>query len=74
MQEIKPLLRSRVSDKDLIIAVSKTAAFEKERNLVLGKEGQLNVDILQLRAKFQTAMVSCSRSIWITDFSDHRTV
>ena len=33
-----------------------------------------NVEILQLRAKFQTAMVSCSKCIWITNFSDHRKV
>ena len=32
------------------------------------------VEILQLRAKFQTAMVSCSRFIWITNSSDHRRV
>ena len=31
------------------------------------------VEILQLRAKFQTAMV-CLRFIWITNFSDHRRV
>ena len=30
------------------------------------------VEILQLRAKFLTAMVSCSRIIWITNSSDHR--
>ena len=29
------------------------------------------IEILQLRAKFQTAMVSWSRFIWITNFSDH---
>ena len=28
----------------------------------------------QLRAKFQTAMVSCPRFIWITNSSDHRRV
>ena len=32
------------------------------------------VEILQLGAKFQTAMVSCSRFIWITNSSDHRRV
>ena len=32
------------------------------------------VEILQLRAKFETAMVSCSRFIRITNFSDHKRV
>ena len=32
VQEIKPLLKSSVSDKDLITAVSKAAASEKERD------------------------------------------
>ena len=32
------------------------------------------VEILQLRAKFETAMVSCLRFIWITNSSDHRRV
>ena len=32
------------------------------------------VEILQLRAKFLTAMLSCSRIIWITNSSDHRRV
>ena len=32
------------------------------------------VEILQLLAKFQTAMVSCSRFIWIKYSSDHRRV
>ena len=43
MQEIKPLLRSSVSDKDLSTAASKAAASEKERNLALGKKKQLKV-------------------------------
>ena len=30
------------------------------------------IEILHLWAKFQAAMVSCSRIIWITNFSDHR--
>ena len=33
-----------------------------------------DIEILQLRAKFQTAMVSCSRFIWIRNSSDHRRV
>ena len=33
-----------------------------------------SVEILQLRDKFQTAMVSYSRFIWITNSSDHRRV
>ena len=41
VQEIKPLLRSSVLDEDLITAVSKAAASEKERNRALGKKGQL---------------------------------
>ena len=32
------------------------------------------VEILHIRAKFQTAMVSCSRFIWVTNSSDHRRV
>ena len=32
------------------------------------------VPILQLRAKFQTAMVPWLRFIWITNSSDHRGV
>ena len=43
VQEIKPLLRRRVSDEDLITAVSKAAGFEKERNLALGKKRQVKV-------------------------------
>ena len=43
VQEIKPLLRSSVSDEDLITAVSKAAVSEKERNLALGKKKQLKV-------------------------------
>ena len=35
---------------------------------------EYNFEILQLRAKFQTAMVSCSRFIRITNSSDHRRV
>ena len=31
-------------------------------------------EILQLRAKFHTAIVSCSRCIWITNFSDYSRV
>ena len=31
-------------------------------------------EILHIRAKFQTAMVSCSRLIWITNSNDHRRV
>ena len=30
--------------------------------------------LLRLRAKFQTAIVSCLRFIWIANFSDHRRV
>ena len=33
-----------------------------------------DVEILQLRAKFQIAMVPCSRIIWITTSSDHRRI
>ena len=33
-----------------------------------------NFEILQLWAKFQTAMVLCSRFIWITNSGDHRKV
>ena len=34
----------------------------------------ITVEIIQLRAKFQTVMVSCSRFIWITYPSDRRKV
>ena len=43
MQEIKPLLRSSVSDEDPITAVSKTATSDKERNQAFGKKRQLKV-------------------------------
>ena len=43
VQEIKLLLRSSVSDEDLITAVSKAATSEKERNPALGKKKQLKV-------------------------------
>ena len=33
-----------------------------------------NIEILQLRAKFQIAMVSFLRFIWITNSSNHRRV
>ena len=32
------------------------------------------IEIPHLRAKSETAMVSCSRFIWITNCSDHRRV
>ena len=32
---------------------------------------QIHIEILQLRAKFQTAMVSCSRFIWMKNFNEH---
>ena len=37
IQEIKSLIRSNASDEDLIAAVTKASAAEKERNLVQGK-------------------------------------
>ena len=37
VQEIKPLLRSNVSDEELIAAVTKASASEKERNTALSK-------------------------------------
>ena len=43
VQEIKSLLRSSVSDEDLITAVCKAAPSEKERGLALGKERQLKL-------------------------------
>ena len=43
VQEIKPLLRSSISDEDLIAAATKAAASEKEMNLALGKKKQLKV-------------------------------
>ena len=38
VQEIKPLLTSNVADEDLITAVRKAAASQKERNQPLGKK------------------------------------
>ena len=35
------------------------------------KIDHIDVEILQLRAKFQTTMVLCMRFIWITNSSDH---
>ena len=35
---------------------------------------KIKVEILQLRVKFQTAVVSCSRFTWITNSSDRRRV
>ena len=32
------------------------------------------VEILHFRPKFQTAMVSCTRFIWITNTSDHKRI
>ena len=40
----------------------------------LRQQQLIHVGILQLQAKFQTAMVSCSRFAWITNPSDHRRV
>ena len=37
IQEIKSLIRNNASDEDLIAAVTKASAIEKERNLVQGK-------------------------------------
>ena len=37
MQLIKPLIRNNASDQDLIAAVTKASATEKERNLVQSK-------------------------------------
>ena len=37
IQEIKPLIKNKTSDEDVIAAVTKTSATEKERNLVHGK-------------------------------------
>ena len=38
----------------------------------LRQEWQIYVEILQLQAKFQTVMMSCSRIICITNFRDHK--
>ena len=43
VQKIKPLLRSSVSNEDLIAAVSKAAVSEKERNQELGRKRQPKV-------------------------------
>ena len=44
------------------------------KNFLSSRKILIYAEILELRAKFQTAMVSCSRFIWITISSDHRRV
>ena len=41
VQEIKILLKSSVSDDNLIVSVSKETTFEKENNLVLSRKREL---------------------------------
>ena len=41
---------------------------------VWGSKKDKMIEILQLRDKFQTVMVQCSRFIWITNSSNHRRV
>ena len=35
---------------------------------------QIHIEILQSRAKFQIAMMSCSRFIWMKNFNNHTRV
>ena len=57
----KPLLSKATTKSEMVLALTQenTSGF---------------VEILQLWAKFQTSMVSWSRFIWITNFSDDRRV
>ena len=55
IQEIKPLIRNNASDEDLIAAVTKTSATEKERNLVQGKHHRKALHVYEVSG-------TCNRS------------
>ena len=48
MQVIKPLIRNNASDQDLIAAVTKASATEKERNLVQSKHHQKDLRVYEV--------------------------
>ena len=48
IQEIKPLIKNKTSDEDVIAAVTKTSATEKERNLVHGKHHKKAVRVYEV--------------------------
>ena len=56
------------------IKISKNMICKKHTYPITMDSREINVEVLQLRAKFQTAMVSCLRFVWITISSDHRRV
>ena len=68
MEDILKIVKSLEDSGLLLEGVSETIKNEAKE-----KKGGF-VKILQLRAKFQTAMVSCSRFILTTNSSDHRRV
>ena len=55
MQLIKPLIRNNASDQDLIAAVTKASATEKERNLVQSKHHQKDLHVYEVSG-------TCNRS------------
>ena len=55
MQLIKPLIRNNASDQDLITAVTKASATEKERNLVQSKHHQKDLRVYEVSG-------TCNRS------------
>ena len=50
---------------------NRLSGFGVPKFATLRKEQLIYVEILQLQAMFQTAIVLCSRFTWITNFSDH---
>ena len=62
------------SQKTLVILITPTGGTFRYKKLNLNKRRYSVFEILQLRVKFQTAMVWCSIFIWITNSSDHRRV
>ena len=55
IQQIQPLIRNNASDEDLIAAVTKSSATEKERNLVQGKHHQKVLRVYEVSS-------TCNRS------------
>ena len=48
MQVIKPLIRNNAYDQDLVAAVTKASATEKERNLVQSKHHQKDLRVYEV--------------------------
>ena len=55
IQEIKSLIRNNASDGELIAAVTKASATEKERNLVQGKQHKKGIRVYEISS-------TCNRS------------